>query len=307
MREMLKVVTGIYLVTNCVFAARVYKPTNVVGTEPPSLLDVANTINVFDYHVSLRLKSSEVVKFGSGHFCSGVQITSMFVLTVAHCVQDVERKDMVVVTGGSVLAQNDNGTLVYRVRKVFIHESYSNITKKNDIALIELRSKGAKDTTSKMSVATPDSTLDLDNGARCETGGWSVIGKSDFSEMLKMIDVKFISGDVCNETTCFKGKIEDGMICAESKKDGASACIGDSGAGLFCQNRVVGLVAWGSDNCEKENLPVVYTDVGFYHDWIKKTFRKRCELEDNYLADASTIETMHIWVLHLNLLMLYLS
>lgn len=42
---------------------------------------------------------------------------------------------------------------------------------------------------------------------------------------------------------------------------------GDSGGGLYCGNRVAGIVSFGSD-CGDAMYPGVYTNVAYYNDWI---------------------------------------
>lgn len=302
---MLGIWSGIYLITSCVFAAKFNKQNNAVESDSTKSMDNVKPLNVSEYHVSLRLRSLESVKFGNGHFCSGVMLTSYFVLTVAHCVQGVHKNEIIVVKGSTDLTKKHNETLIYQVRKMFVHESYKKEFKTYDIAILELRSNNSTKSNTKIPLGNPDSVLDLDEGTECQTGGWGATKNHDISETLKTANVKFMSPETCNVTAPFTGKVQESMLCAStSKKAGPSTCVGDSGAALLCQNKVVGLVSWGQETCGKQNLPTVYTDVGYYSNWIKSKMNRKCEIDDDYLEDSSNVKKVQLWVLHLNLLML---
>lgn len=322
---MCKIWTGICLITNCVVivSAKVQnkiQQSNSEGSDPLIPGVIAGPSNVLHWHVSLRLKSLENVKFGNGHFCSGVMITSNIVLTVAHCIQGVRKSEIVIVKGSVTLAKKDNNrTEIYRVRKIFVHENYKKMTKMYDIALLEIRSKdiSSKHFGSKISLASPDTILDLDNDIECQTSGWGATKSHDISETIKTVNAKLVESDVCNVTEPFIGKIQKGMLCAgNSKETGSSACIGDSGGSLVCHNVLVGLVSWGPETCGKENLPAVYTDVGFYQDWINlRMARTRAKSGnvgncpggfDDYMEDSSNTKNASIFLLHLNLLIFLL-
>lgn len=306
--QKLLILTGIYLITRCVVIAKVHKQSNnVVGTDSPLLEGERKPLNVLEYHVSLRMKSLESVKFGNGHFCSGVMITSNFVLTVAHCLQNVRKNEIMIVKGNVALNKKDNETVIYRVRKIFIHENYKKKMKLYDIALLELRSKDVRKVNSKVSLANTDETW---NDIECQTSGWGDATKGhEISDTLKTSSVKLIKSEVCNVTEPFTGKVQDGMICAGV----SNVCTGDSGGCLICHNTLVGLVSWGPEKCGKDNLPTVYTNVGFYHEWINSkmaSLRKRagagCDGLDDYLDDSSEREESQLFLLHLNLFMIKL-
>lgn len=46
---------------------------------------------------------------------------------------------------------------------------------------------------------------------------------------------------------------------------------GDSGGGLYCGNRVAGIVSFGATACAHPNYPGVYTNVAYYNSWITST------------------------------------
>ena len=102
-------------------------------------------------------------------------------------------------------------------------------------------------------------------------------------------DLRSVPLVIVDHATCASayqpGAVDDGMVCATGLTPGKDACAGDSGGPLTRLDRdpdhvndpgptkyravLVGVVSWGSDICGV--LPGVYTDVGLFAPWIKKT------------------------------------
>merc|ERR1739844_599275 len=77
----------------------------------------------------------------------------------------------------------------------------------------------------------------------------------------------------CREDYSGVNGVDEGMICAGIDEGGISACSGDSGGPFACPNRngtlqLSGIVSWGMIPCGQANRPSVYTNVGYFRDWI---------------------------------------
>lgn len=87
----------------------------------------------FPYQVSL--KNSEVE-----HFCGGSLVTSLLVLTAAHCIARFSLNGLTVVMGEYQQDTDDRTEVVRYIERVVIHEDYnpSSDTSPDDIAILLL-------------------------------------------------------------------------------------------------------------------------------------------------------------------------
>lgn len=153
---------------------------------------------------------------------------------------------------------------VRQAKSLILHEKYNPTTMANDIALVKLESEFMKTSSlypSKRASSAPSA------GQLCTLAGWGVTSENsqNISPSLLRVNLEVVSFEHCN--AAFQGTLVKGMMCASAP--GRDACQGDSGGALICQNRVAGVVSFGS-GCAHPNHPGVYMDITHYEKWIGK-------------------------------------
>ncbi|KAJ8893930.1 hypothetical protein PR048_006531 [Dryococelus australis] len=113
-------------------------------------------------------------------------------------------------------------------------------------------------------------------GTILSVAGWGstkILG--DMVHILREVSVSAMSLEDC--AADYGNNVNNNTkICAgyeEGKKD---SCQGDSGGALVLGSTQVGIVSWGI-GCALENTPGVYTNVGYFRDWIKTETRLHFE------------------------------
>lgn len=248
---------------NCECGTRPYKSSRIVGGQ-------ASNEGEWPWQVSLQIR-------GTGHVCGASVISSRWLVTAAHCVQDdgqlkYSRPDQwEAYLGLLTQGQTNKWTIKRNLKQIVPHPDYNADTYDNDIALLELESD-VELNQNIWPICLPSSSYDFPVGKSVWITGWGATREGGFAAtILQKAEVRIINETVCD--TLMEGQITPRMLCAGVLKGGVDACQGDSGGPLSsteAQGRVflAGVVSWG-DGCARKNKPGIYTRVTKYRDWIK--------------------------------------
>jgi len=221
--------------------------------------------------------------------CGGVYLGAKFVLTAAHCIGTLEDPKFFAGTRihlGSI--RIDGPRNLYKITKVLVHAGFNSETLQNDIALIQLDKvptgygRNLRSVSPARTPAQPSGSVDL------LLSGWGYSRPATSSSNIFALDGQrqrpaqpsLLMGDVwvqdpsiCKENRHFRRRLINlypGQICVGSPV-GVDSCRGDSGGPLVNAQAgvLVGLVS-GSAGCGLTGTPSIFTDVGYYRNWIAR-------------------------------------
>ncbi|XP_062540509.1 melanization protease 1-like [Armigeres subalbatus] len=215
--------------------------------------------------------------------CGGSLINTKYVLTAAHCVDNVQKQDITLRLGEWDLEQNPDceetddqdcnpDVMIENVARIIIHPKYKN--KVNDIALLRMEHSLPDEYTSHIfPICLPFSEelvhLSYTN-KNVSVVGWGQTEKEIRSRYKMYAGLITISTSVCAEA--LEKQLNEEQICAESFTDTIrDTCGGDSGGPLQIQINgtyyLIGVVSYGPP-CGRTSLPAVYTRVTAFMSWI---------------------------------------
>lgn len=214
-------------------------------------------------------------------FCGATLVSTRWLVTAAHCIKPADRPvDIRVVMGSSKRAryfyyffQTDS------VDQIQIHPRHNPDNHEYDIALLRLKKYPDLSPGELWPACLPTDQSATYNGRTATVVGWGrTEGKSGSTpRYLQELEVNVISQQQCqSQWSHGKGKVEVGgpKMCFESQ---GSACHGDSGGGMFLQEKsrqtVIGVCSYGLADCQNW-APEVYTRVTSALDWITETIQE---------------------------------
>ncbi|KAF4087349.1 hypothetical protein AMELA_G00094410 [Ameiurus melas] len=211
------------------------------------------------------------VQINNKHMCGGFLIRNDYVLTAAHCVDNIDHsgKDKLeVLLGAHNISRKEPQQQRISVQKYILHPCYKRHERPNDIMLLKLKSKAKVNNAVKI-ILLPKKNENLPARQECSIAGWGKTEQNTAeSSVLREVKLKVQFNFECRKIWDEKF-YTDSMICTAS--DGKKAfCQGDSGSPLICGNEPQGMAAYTfRKSCLNRKYPEVYMKISYFYPWIK--------------------------------------
>ncbi|XP_077287909.1 serine protease persephone-like isoform X2 [Arctopsyche grandis] len=213
---------------------------------------------------------------GLEYNCGGTLISNIYVLTAAHCVQNIERIPPTVAKIGTSYLLNDDDSTNYAIVSSIPHPSYNRSMKYHDLALLRLNRPVEFTTTAHPACLNtePESSINT-----LIITGWGTIDTKvrSKSDTLQKANVTMVNLSTCNSSYTERRdrKLPYGLtsqqMCAVHSV--ADTCQGDSGGPIQIPETrdrmytLVGITSFGQA-CGS-GIPGVYVRISSYLSWIE--------------------------------------
>ncbi|XP_050672349.1 trypsin-7-like isoform X10 [Leptidea sinapis] len=236
---------------------------------PPNLEDskivggYSTTILKFPYQVLVILQHN-----GQKRVCGGSILNEEFILTAAHCVDDVQSA----VVAAGITDDRETEKLI-PVKHFEHHPNYNPKNFDYDVAYLQLCEKLNLDGRKKDAVHIVKAGSQVPVSTKVTVSGWGNTAENGtLSDVLRAVELNIVSVFECRKVYG-KKDITQRMICAGVPKGGKDNCQGDSGGPLVYSStrKQVGIVSSGY-GCARPGVPGIYTNLANpgIRSWIKK-------------------------------------
>lgn len=209
------------------------------------------------------------------HYCGAAILSSEWIVTAAHCVEDFQANEIQAVAGAFDLRRvgfgSDARTGIKKIVKHAGYEPSQNLV--NDIALLKVSIPFDLSANSLLpinSVCLPEKDSEFTGYAT--VSGWGKVDEDgNLSDTMRAVNVSMMTDEACRLQ--YGNRIMEKMACAGFDRGGKDACQGDSGGPLVKlvngRYTLIGVVSWGI-GCARAHSPGVYTQVSRYINWIQE-------------------------------------
>ncbi|GAB5567441.1 complement factor D [Prionailurus iriomotensis] len=206
------------------------------------------------------------VQVNGKHVCGGFLVSERWVLSAAHCVEDLADGKLQVLLGAHSLSQPEPSKRLYDVLRAVPHPDSRPDTIDHDLLLLQLSEK-AELGPAVQPLAWQRLDRDVAAGTLCDVAGWGVITHAGRRpDRLQHLQLRVLDRATCNQRTYHDGTITQSMMCGESNR--RDTCKGDSGGPLVCGGVAEAVVTSGSRVCGNRKKPGIYTRLASYVAWI---------------------------------------
>ncbi len=237
-----------------------------VANAAPEPTDNPNTLVIGGHDATESYEWMASLQRQGNHTCGASLVDEQWVLTAAHCVQDVTPADLGLRIGSP---NHTTGGTEAGVTEIVVHPDYATKSPQGDIALL------------KLDRAVPQTPVDVAEsagppGTDTRIIGWGLTcrtrGCGQPPEQLQALETKLVA-----DAQCTLGLIDAPTeLCTGSEKPLSNACFGAPGGpqdkGTPGDWELVGVTSrLGAPVPVCGLAPSIYTDATAYQDWIRQT------------------------------------
>ncbi|XP_055590480.1 trypsin 3A1-like [Uranotaenia lowii] len=214
------------------------------------------SISEFPYLISIQRIKGKLRE----HICGGTFISTTWILTAAHCLQDESPKKTLVRAESTF---HDKGGILLRVGQFVEHPRFNSVTKDYDCGLIRLGQEFHR----AVPVTLKAGIKRFPPGEMCTVMGWGRTARASNSQRVRKLSVPIVKQRTCKEAYVVND-VTKRMLCAGFAAGGRDSCDGDSGGPLICRSIQAGIVSWAI-GCAEKNRYGVYSDMSAMRRWIR--------------------------------------